>query len=391
MSKYILLFIILAFYCLSCSKNKNAVEVYEKRIQADPVVVDIDLSCKNTLLFDSLMELESVVKLETTNDNLIGRISNVLFANNRIVVVDWEVSKSVTVYDSCGKYLNKIGQLGTPEEYVFMWQTSLMDSNYVSIMDMTAQKQKIFDLNGKFTTSLDVPYWSDYHYFLDGKGSVCFCMDGMREASKDLPTLVICNADKKVLFKGFPSETTDRFRVTTLDPLKKMGNKIFFNPPYTDTIFQVEPDRVIPYYFLDIKGKGKVEKSDKENADLFFKKLHSMPAYFNGEFVELDDYAVFYISEPKAPWLRFAIYSKQQKKTYYCNGGYYDARLRFFIGNRFYYQGNMLVASVNASTLLMFKDELYRFCKGEKKEIDELLSGLTEDSNPVLFFYRIKV
>lgn len=365
----------------------------KKTFKTAPIIVDINMNRKGALPFDSLIELKVVVKLETTNENLVGSISNLLFTKKQIIAIDREVSKSATVYDSSGKFLNKVGALGQgPKEYIYMWQASLVDSTCVSIMDMQTQKRKVFDLNGKYISSLDIPYWSSYHEFFEDMGSVCFAARGISgTGEKDkLPTLVICNLNKEIIFKGFPSEETDHFRITTLDPLRKMGDKIFLNLPYTDTIFQVEPNGIIPYYYLNIEGKTKIEQKDKENEDLFDQKINSMPAHFTGDFVELNDYAVFYIREPESKWPRFAIYSKQQKKTYYCSGGYYDARLRFFIENRFYYQDNTLVASVNASTLLMFKDELYRFCNGKKKEIDELLSGLTEDSNPVLFFYRIK-
>ena len=381
------------FFCLSCNKKKNEIGMNEKNFNLAPIIVDISMNSKGVLVFDSLIELKSIVKLETTNENLVGSISNLLFTKNRIIAVDREVSKSITVYDSSGKFLNKVGALGQgPEEYIYMWQASLVDSTCVSIMDMQAQKRKVFDLNGKYISSLDIPYWSSYHEFFEDMSSVCFAARGISEVGKkgELPTLVICNLNKDIIFKGFPSEETDHFRITTFDPLKRIGNKIFLNLPYTDTIFQVKPDGIIPYYYLNIEGKTKIELKDKENEDLFDQKINSMPAHFTGDFVELDDYAVFYIREPEAKWPRFAIYSKQQKKTYYCSGRYYDARLRFFIEDRFYYQGNTLVTPVNASTLLMFKDELYRFCNGKKKEIDELLSDLTEDSNPVLFFYNIK-
>lgn len=38
--------------------------------------------------------------------------------------------------------------------------------------------------------------------------------------------------------------------------------------------------------------------------------------------------------------------------------------------------------------ILAYRDELYRL--GKKEEIDEFYKDLTEDSNPVLFFYELK-
>lgn len=89
------------------------------------VEINIDLD-KNSLPYDSLIAFVKFVKLETTGNNLIGSISQILFSQNKIIIVDWEVSKSITVYDESGRFLNKIGALGQgPEEYVFLRHVAL--------------------------------------------------------------------------------------------------------------------------------------------------------------------------------------------------------------------------------------------------------------------------
>jgi len=48
----------------------------------------------------------------------------------------------------------------------------------------------------------------------------------------------------------------------------------------------------------------------------------------------------------------------------------------------------MCVVMRPADIVLAYKQELYRL--GNKEYIDKFYEGLTEDSNPVLFFFRPK-
>ena len=117
--------------------------------------------------------------------------------------------------------------------------------------------------------------------------------------------------------------------------------------------------------------------------------MESLSAYFIGDFVELKDYAIFGLSEPRSSWQRFAVYSKAKKKCYYCTGNYFDGRLRFALNPRFPYRDDVFVTYAQAIEVMKFKDEIYRLCK--KEDADALFDGLTEDSNPILFFYRVKI
>ena len=70
--------------------------------------------------YDELIDSVSFVKLETTDENLIGHINYLLFTKDNIIAVDRGNSKTVTVYDKQGRFLNKISRLGqAPDEYAF--------------------------------------------------------------------------------------------------------------------------------------------------------------------------------------------------------------------------------------------------------------------------------
>jgi hypothetical protein len=93
MKKYKLLIIsIECIFFISCK------EVHQDPLPANTkgckemVEININLD-KNSIPYDSLMAFVKFVKLETTGNNLIGSISQILFSQNKIIIVDWEVSK----------------------------------------------------------------------------------------------------------------------------------------------------------------------------------------------------------------------------------------------------------------------------------------------------------
>ena len=149
MKKYCLWLAYLYCICFfSCKEFHKESSMQAKTEESKMLELDIDLD-KNTLPFDSLMDFVSFVKLETTGDNLVGAISQILFVNNKIIVVDFDVSKTITVYDESGKFLNKIGKLGQgPEEYAYLEHVALTpDKSMVVVVDMGSGNLKYFGLD----------------------------------------------------------------------------------------------------------------------------------------------------------------------------------------------------------------------------------------------------
>lgn len=388
---YFLLFTIYMFSSCNNKNEKNPIHVISKDIK--PTEISIDMNDKSALPFDSLMELTSVVKLQTTRDNLIGKVSQILFTNDRIIVVDREISKSISVYDMFGKFLNKIGSLGqAPNEYAFLWQVSFMpDKSTLFIADMGSNKIKLFNINGDFINAIKSPYWFESCEFIDNEKIAINSPTGIKAPLKKtyLPQLLTTSLDGDIYFHNFPSKETKIFHFSTAYPLRKFNNTILYNPSYTDSIFKITTDGILPYYYLNIKRKKPFVITNETSSKDFSEELKNTPAYFGGDYVELQNYAVFDISEPNMNWRRFVTYSKKQNKSFYCNGNYHDTRLRFFIQPKFLYKDDILVTYISPEEVLMYKKELYRLCK--KEDIDKLLENLTEDDNPVLFFYRIKI
>ena len=386
----------LAFlYCIclfSCKELHKEPSLPLKTADNKVLELDIDLD-KNTLPFDSLMDFVSFVKLETTGDNLVGAISQILFVNNKIIVVDFDVSKTITVYDESGKYLNNIGKLGQgPGEYAYLGHVFLTpDRSTVVVVDMGSGNLKYFGLDGNFIKSVKFPFWFSRCEFINDNIIAGHYSGGNMVQKNNVsykPQLVITDLKGNILSSGFQSFYSKNFASTTFMPLLKFDNEVIYCPPFSDTIYHVSEKGLCPLYHLNIQRASPII-IDNNTTDNSWEEYKENNPFFNGEIIELKDVTMINISERYKNWSRFIIYSKKQDKIFGCTGTLSNPFFRIFSVPKARYKDDMIVVDERASNIIANRNIFYQL--GEKNIVDKLFKDLTEDSNPVLFFYKIKV
>ena len=382
-------------YCIcffSCKELHKESSLPLETAESKMLELDIDLD-KNTLPFDSLMDFVSFVKLETTEDNLIGGISQILFVNNKIIVVDFDVSKTITVYDESGKYLNNIGKLGQgPGEYAYLGHVFLTpDRSTVVVVDMGSGNLKYFGLDGNFIKSVKFPFWFSRCEFINDNIIAGHYSGGNMVQKNNVsykPQLVITDLKGNILSSGFQSFYSKNFASTTFMPLLKFDNEVIYCPPFSDTIYHVSEKGLCPLYHLNIQRASPII-IDNNTTDNSWEEYKENNPFFNGEIIELKDVTMINISERYKNWSRFIIYSKKQDKIFGCTGTLSNPFFRIFSVPKARYKDDMIVVDERASNIIANRNIFYQL--GEKNIVDKLFKDLTEDNNPVLFFYKIKV
>ena len=382
-------------YCIcffSCKELHKESSLPLETAESKMLELDIDLD-KNTLPFDSLMDFVSFVKLETTEDNLIGGISQILFVNNKIIVVDFDVSKTITVYDESGKYLNNIGKLGQgPGEYAYLGHVFLTpDRSTVVVVDMGSGNLKYFGLEGNFIKSVKFPFWFSRCEFINDNIIAGHYSGGNMVQKNNVsykPQLIITDLKGNILSSGFQSFYSKNFTSTTFMPLRKFDNEVIYCPPFSDTIYHVSEKGLCPLYHLNIQRASPII-IDNNTTDNSWEEYKENNPFFNGEIIELKDVTMINISERYKNWSRFIIYSKKQDKIFSCTGTLSNPFFRIFSVPKARYKDDMIVVDERASNIIANRNIFYQL--GEKNIVDKLFKDLIEDSNPVLFFYKIKV
>ena len=357
----------------------------------EPVEVHIDLN-KDCLPYDSLMTEINYVKLETTGDNLIGEISQLLFVDDKIIVVDSWKSKTITVYDMKGHYLNQIGSLGQgPQEYAFFTHVSLTPNKKMLVVtDMGSTSLKYYTIDGQFVQSVKCPYWFSSSEFVTDNLIAGYDSEGNAISDENeyyKPLLVVTDLLGNVSSSAFQSYYRKEYTSTISKPIRKFGDQVLYNSPNTDSIYLLTPNGIELAYHLNVKGAKPMILNEDITDDLLREHRRNNP-FFNGDFIKLKDGAIFHIFESGFPGYRFGIYSNAKQRTFWCNDISYSPFLCFFDAPKARYGDNTVVVDARPDIVLAYKNELYKL--GKKEEIDEFYKDLTEDSNPVLFFYELK-
>ena len=388
--------LVLVILLLSCkestrnfSRKTEGVSLLTNIEKAIEVNIDLNNDC---LPFDSLMTKVSYVKLETTGDNLIGEISQLLFVDDKIIVVDVWKSKIITVYDMKGHYLYKIGSQGQgPQEYAFFTHVSLTpDKKMLVITDMGSTSLKYYSIDGQFIKSIKCPYWFTTSEFVTDNLIAGFTDGGnvISDENEDYnPLLVVTDLLGNISSSAFQSYYRKEYTSTIFEPIRKFEDRVLYNNPNTDSIYLLTSNSIELAYHLNIKGAKPMIINEDITNDLLREHRRNNP-FFNGDFIELKDGAIFHIFESGFPSYRFGIYSNAKQRTFCCNDIRYSPFFCFFDAPKARYGDNTVVVDTRSDIVLAYKDELYKL--GKKEEIDEFYKDLTEDSNPVLFFYELK-
>ena len=347
--------------------------------------------------YDELIDSISFVRLQTTDNCLIANINRLYFTEDKIIVVDYFKMEMIYVFDRQGRFLYTLSrQGGAPYEYTTLDYAALTpDQKHVVAVDM-GQKLKYYRLDkehvmrtGSFldkTVTLSNTFYTVE--FLTDDIIAGYCSGGniWSPHSSDRHLLMLSTLSNKILYSGYKSYYSKNFNFTTDAPIRKCGNKLYFNPIFSDTIYTVSREGLEACYVLDIKGHKKVIIDDGITNESYREQKKTNP-YFNSDFLDMDDVALFaYMANLGRP--TWGLYIKAEDKTYDCNSYLQDPLKAFCNGPWYYYKGNTAACPVSASSLLANKKSILK--KSNPKIATELLDGLTEDDNPVVLFYHMK-
>ncbi len=373
----------------SCGKTS-----YQEGIANDTtenIVIDLDRNTK--LPYDSLFAKIEFIKLETNEQNLIGRISQILFVDSLIVIVDSENTKSINIFDLEGKWKCGVGLTGNgPDEYVEISNVVIVpEKKWICILDRPQKKILYFDLNGKFISSERQSFMLDYFEYIDVNHKA-FNVIGMYDyayGNHKGNALIVTGLTDNILYGAFKDTYHVDFDFVINRPLKKFSEQVYFSPNFSDSIFIVENDKVIPKYYIDIRTNG-ISKSDKKN--LTNKKLYDLRSrcfYFNGDFIETNDFTFINIA---TPWgYPFAIYSHEIHDVFLTTGEFTNPLYTFCTSEPIArFKENEVVFPVDAYVIYNSKDALYTI-KEYKSVLDELYKDLDVNSNPILLICQINI
>lgn len=403
--------VLILSFSLSCSKTNNkglAVfqnvkpELFETNIQdfnkpiGDGIRITIpNPEDKKILNQSSIIDSISYIRLSDKPEAIVGAINKIDFIDHSIYILDRDKTKSLKKFTSTGEFICQIGNNGEgPQEYVQPTDYTITEKEII-IYDQFKQQMLFYEHNGNFLKSKKAPFlFLEFHQFSSNQ-FIYYALDQDNDHLQSIVNNAIFESDSNFVLKqrGF-SRKKDMYQNLFVEhSFSKVGNKVFFNPIYNDTIFSISKNGSIQIeYILDF-GNRKLPKEYKlkENS----KKLYSAydENYYNifaGSYVVLDDFLYFTFSRKHSVYE--CIYSKSTGKTEIGNYINRDVAPIFTLENVLAAQHNTLVGYIQPVDMTEGFKTYTRKMWVEKfgEKYTHIAETINEDDNLILLFYHLK-
>jgi hypothetical protein len=377
--------IIIGLSILSCGNSQTLSGDY-----SSVETITIDTEDHRFVSLDNIVEKVDFVRLETTEDCIIGDISHLFFVDNKIIVADQLTSQSIFVFDINGKFLNRVSHLGNgPHEYLDITDVDVTPSGLIVIKDNVKDKLLFFEPNGKFVKErIDIEGGMDLA-FID-EHSIAFDTFTSHAPTKEKfkgASLAVCDGDNNIQYLfGENIAEENVFNVRRPECLYRYGNKAYFAPHWDKNIYEVTTDSIIAKYRLEFLPDDVLNYKFKTSDEL--NTLMKDYPFFNGSFIEMQDYT----------WLRYMsqeeispsiLYSHKDKKTYSI---YYEFNNPLYIYLQkpmALYKGNTIAEVVPALYLYINKNAIEETL-GETDFTKNLFRDFKLDDNPIVFLFTFK-
>lgn len=223
-----------------CSKKAENIKTIKIGVSESPIYLS------------DIVSSISYIELESCDECLIGDVDKILYYGGRFYILDRNVTKSLYVFDTLGKFNFKVHRVGVgPGEYV-QPDDFVLDTLNQDIILVDAEQRKVikYDLyNGNFKSEFSVEFLP---YCLG------FLKDGFVFYTNYVPSsfgsynLIFTNFNLQAINFAFPFKLDENLpRIAPQTVFSSVGDSLIFIPPFQDTIYTIFNGRLKPQYFVD--------------------------------------------------------------------------------------------------------------------------------------------
>lgn len=132
-------------------------------------------SIKRPYPIDNFIDSIKYLKLEFSEESLIGDISSLEVYKDHIYIMDMQ-TQSIFIYTMEGKFIKRIHSVGNgPKEYTQIDYFSIdKNCDHLIVSDLMGYWVIRYDLKGNFINRTKIPFWIDGIYPTENKGYILF-------------------------------------------------------------------------------------------------------------------------------------------------------------------------------------------------------------------------
>ena len=226
---YYILFVIFLFSCQPSGNPQEAKNTFW---------IDINRRDSISCFFDNYQ----IIPLETTQTSLIGDISKILINNDKIYILD-KRQATIFIFNSYGKYINKIHRQGrAPEEYLSITDFNIYQ-NDVYCLSRPNKKILVYNDSAQFLKYLPLNDW--YNSFHIANDSLVYLFSDY--SNTQYYNYIIYNYKKQKNENQYDKFKKDQGLIFDYSPFHSAEDKLLITEQYDQTL-----------YHLDSQGKESI-------------------------------------------------------------------------------------------------------------------------------------
>jgi hypothetical protein len=358
----------------------NITDLLFKRIDLEPYIEDFKF-----------------VVLDFTDESVIGAIDKVEIFEEKIYIMDMQTS-SLFVFDINGKYLFKIHNIGQgPQDYIHLDFFDIDKKNrHLVLTDLMAYWIIRFDMDGNFISKQKIPFWIEGITPL--VGGYCFYANfrNNREKFEQEYNLILLDSTLSIQKEYLPYNSTvydnPRLKHGRYGIFYYYNDSCRFYSTQLSTLYSISMNDVAIKFKFDF-GKYTFDYNMMFDKDNLQKYLKNGAFYQISTITENDDYLNFNFYSPANPMSLVGYYSKQTGNIFYSPG--YSVGTDYFFGMPIGAFDSWFISEIDAPSIIKRKKEIERLgieiTNNWMAEKEKIANQITEEDNPVLVLYKLKI
>ena len=333
----------------------------------------------------------SLVALETREDCLIGSISDLFLKGDTIIVVDGQKAKRIMLFNRQGKLLRQIGNVGSgPGEYSSITQARISPEG-IEINDWQTSRFIKYDYEGNVLKEVTFQKNSPSSLYHIGNDHFLATQTPYFER---WPFALQWLENDSVVASAFPFTMKRNEVAASIFTLNK--NKIGFHIPFSDTIYSISDQMIIPEFTLGVMNSPEVQDylvmsatmDIKEKSKFLFTDSRAPLAY--ERFFSTDDHLIITFQKQTSMYLSIIDWSTWTCRNYL--RGAINPITSYFPTYIKSATGNTLIGFFDEDYPLYLPDESREFIEKHFSPEDRQLLQTYDygNNNPIVWLMELK-
>lgn len=339
-----------------------------------------------------LIEKQQLIKLETTNESLLGAINKVVISDSLIFI---KSNGAIYVFSPIGKFVRKIDKEGLgPNEYTGLSDFDVDRENKQLIIFDKGKKQILYyDFSGHYIKSTSLDFWAIKLLNISSNQLLLFSGNESSGNEQSFKFTLLTEQGSKQHFHVIDKNKSGYLHVNAHQNFYHNPSGYFFFEIFNDTVYSIDKDlRTHPKYFFSFANKNipySFFERPYSNIMEFFQAYKKTDyAYGISLFMETARhiFTVYYAGGKPS----YAVYNKKNKEAY----SYREIQDDLSLDNvtlppfdedfRLWTAGNDFIYFLGAEWLA---DKTHQI---QSTQLKEFASQLNINDNPVMVIATVK-